>query len=489
MYPTIAPNLLIFSTISLAILNLLTPFISNNDNKIRNYLLITISSFFFINILMIDWLFLKGIRAELSVSLFGDFIIGFHLEVLTLIFLTLVSFLWICALLYTIKYIKINNIDNSSRFIFFLNLSVISGVMIGLSANLFTMFIFYEILTLSTAPLIAHSGGDKVLAGVEQYLKILLISGAVLFLPAIMIIYAKIGHGNFVSQGIIDNYFSKNQTIVLLLTFIFGIAKTALCPLHKWLPAAMVAHYPVSSLLHAVVVVKSGLFCIYKVLIYIFGLKYLQNIFFEFNFIILLPLITIIYSSLRALQSDNIKKILAYSTINQLAIALLSAFMFTSKSMGAAILHLCSHAFTKICLFYGMGSIYSLKKTYKVSDLTAIAYEMPKTTFIIFIAGLSLIGIPPFGGFISKFYIMLAAAEQNQIGVMIILALSTIFSALYLAKLLMLIYKPIDETGKSISIENKLPIFMRISLMICASGVIFFYFIQMYIKKFLIYIG
>lgn len=489
MYPTITPNLLIFSTISLAILNLITPFISNNDNKIRNYLLITISSFFFINILIIDWLFLIGVRAEQEIGSFGNFTIGFHLESLTLIFLTLVSFLWVCALLYTIKYIKINNIDNSSRFLFLLNLSVLSGVMIGLSANLFTMFIFYEILTLSTAPLIAHSGGDKVLVGVEQYLKILLISGAVLLLPAIMIIYAKIGHGNFVSQGMISNYFSKNQTTILLLMFIFGIAKTALYPLHKWLPAAMVAHYPVSSLLHAVVVVKSGLFCTYKILIYIFGLKYLQDVFFESNIIILFPVITIIYSSFKALQSDNIKKILAYSTVNQLGIALLSAFMFTSKSMGAAILHLCSHAFTKICLFYGMGSIYTLKKTYQVSDLAGIAYQMPKTTFVIFIAGLSLIGIPPFGGFISKFYIMLAAAEQNQIGVMIILALSTVFSALYLAKLLMLIYKPIDTIGKSVSLENKLPLFMRISLMISASGVIFFYFIQIYIKKFLVYIG
>lgn len=368
MYPTITPHLLIFSTVSLALFNLFTPFISNSDNRIRNYLLIIISSFFFLNILIIDWLFLIGVRAEQTISLLGNFTIGFHLESLTLIFLTLISFLWICALLYTIKYIKINNIDNSSRFLFFLNLSVLAGVIIGLSANLFTMLIFYEILTLSTAPLIAHSGSDKVLAGMEQYLKILLISGAVLLLPAITVIYAKIGHGDFVPQGIIGNSFSKNQTIILLLMFIFGISKTALYPLHKWLPAAMVASYPVSSLLHAVVVVKSGLFCIYKILIYIFGLKYLQNIFFEFNFIILLPIITIIYSSFKALQSDSIKKILAYSTMNQLGIALLSAFMFTSKSMGAAILHLCSHAFTKICLFYGIGSIYSLKKTYKVSD-------------------------------------------------------------------------------------------------------------------------
>ncbi|WP_250312071.1 proton-conducting transporter transmembrane domain-containing protein [Rickettsia endosymbiont of Oedothorax gibbosus] len=501
MYPSVTPSFLIISTLLVAMLNLVTPFISNSDNNTRNSLLITISSFFFVNILIIDWLFLKGVRANLSITIFSNFAIGLHLEALSLIFLTLLSFLWICALIYTTKYLAINNIDNSSRFLFFINLSVLSGGMVALSSNLFTMFIFYEILTLSTAPLIGHSGGDKVMAGVYKYLKILMISGILLFLPAIIIIYAKAGHGDFTSQGFIEHYFSKNQTIILLLMFIFGTSKAALYPLHQWLPAAMVAHYPVSALLHAVVVVKTGLFCIYKILIYIFGLKYLHSIFAEFNWIIFLPIITIFYSSFKALTSDNIKKILAYSTINQLGIALLSSFMFTSKSIGAAILHLSSHSFTKICLFYGMGSIYSLKKTNQISDLINAGKEMPKTSFMVCIASLSLIGIPPFGGFISKFYIMLAAAEQNQILVMGVLALSTLFSALYLAKLVIFIYKPVNchsrEKGNleprlcrddmKIS-ENKLPNSMMLSLIICSCCIILFYFIQIFIKKFFIFI-
>ncbi len=488
LYPSITPNFLILSTLLLGMLNLLAPFISNGDNYTRNSLLMMISGFFFINILIIDWLFLSGIRISLSINIFDNFTIGFHLEALGLIFLSLLSFLWICALLYTIKYLVINNIEHSSRFLFFLNLSVLSGVMVSLSSNLFTMFIFYEILTLSTAPLIGHSGGDKVMAGVYKYLKILMISGTILFLPALIIIYAKANHGDFIQHGFIEHYFSKDQTIILLLMFIFGISKAALYPLHNWLPVAMVAHYPVSALLHAVVVVKTGLFCIYKILIYIFGLKYLQSIFSEFNWIIFLPIITIFYSSIKALQSDNIKKILAYSTINQLAIALLSAFMFTSKSMGAAILHLCSHSFTKICLFYGMGSIYSLKKTNQSIDLIAVAQEMPKTSFMVFIASLSLIGVPPFGGFISKFYIMLAAIEQNQILVVSVLALSSLFSAFYLTKFIAFIYKPIEGGLKITSMEDKLPNSMLLSLIICSLGIILFYFIQLFIKKFFIFI-
>ncbi|WP_375327545.1 proton-conducting transporter membrane subunit [Candidatus Tisiphia endosymbiont of Nemotelus uliginosus] len=484
-----SPNFLFFSTLFLASLNLITPFISRNDNRIRNSLLIIISCFFFINILIINWLFLKGIRAQQSINLIGNFSLGLHLEALGLIFVTLISFLWICALIYTIQYLKINIIHNSSNFLFFLNFSVLAGVMIALSSNLLTMFTFYEILTLATAPLIGHSGGDKIISGMYKYLKTLIIAGAILFLPALMIIYTKVGHGNFITHGFVGNYFSPNQTIILFFMFIFGIAKAALLPVHQWLPAAMVAHYPVSALLHAVIVVKSGLFCIYKILLYVFGLKYLHSVFTELNIAIWVPAFTILYSSFKALQSDNIKKILAYSTINQLGIALLSAFMFTSKSMGAAILHLCSHSFTKICLFYAMGCIYSLKKSAQAVDLLGVAAEMPKTSFIIVLASLSLIGIPPFGGFVSKFYIILAAVQQDQLLVVTVLALSTLFSALYLTKLILFLYKAGDHNFKSVILEHSLPTPIFISLIICTSSVILFYFIQIYIKKFLIYIA
>ncbi len=492
MHIAVSPNILVVSTLLLGLLNLVISFTSKKDHNTRNFLLIVVSSFFLINILIIDWLFLQGVRVQLSLSLFGDFIIGFHLEALSLIFVTLLSFLWICALLYTTKYLVINNIPNTGRFLFFLNLSVLSGILIGLSSNLFTMFIFYEILTLSTAPLIGHSGGDSVMAGLYKYLKILMLSGMLLFLPAIIIIYAKVGHGNFVPDGFITDYFSKTYIVFLLLMFIFGIAKAALYPVHQWLPAAMVAHYPVSALLHAVVVVKSGLFCIYKILLYVFGLKYLHSLFVEFNWLIFIPIVTIFYSSFQALKSDNIKNILANSTINQLSIALLSAFMFTPKSMGAAILHLSSHAFTKICLFYGMGSIYSIKKANQLNDLIGVSQEMPKISFIILLSSLSLIGIPPFGGFISKFYIMLAAAEQNNTLVLGALAITSLLSGIYLIKMLSLLYKPaLNYRPKeaSILLEKKLPISMFLSLILCCLGIICFYLIQVFIKQFFIYIG
>ncbi len=145
------PNLLILSTLLVGALNLTSPYATQKDSFIRNFLLITIAIFFFGNILIIDWLFLKGIRAGFEFNIFGNYSIGFHLEPLGLIFLSLIGFLWICALLYTSKYLAINNIDYSSRFLFFFNFTILIGVLIALSSNLFTMFICYELLTISTA--------------------------------------------------------------------------------------------------------------------------------------------------------------------------------------------------------------------------------------------------------------------------------------------------------------------------------------------------
>lgn len=491
MTQIISPQFLLLSTLLIGVLNLLTPFCCQKGKPPSNFLLIIISSFFFFNILIIDWLFIKGLRVNLSLIAFANYSVDLHLEGLGLVFLTLLGFLWNCALLYTTKYLALNKLASSDRFLFFLNLSVLIGSFIALSANLFTMFVCYELLTLSTAPLINHGTEGKAGKGLYRYLKILMVSGMVLFLPAIIIIYNRLGHGDFSYQGLIEGNFSRIGAIGLLLMFIFGIAKTAIYPLHKWLPAAMVAPYPVSALLHAVVVVKSGLFCVYKILVAVFGLKYLQAIFNDFNWVIYLPVVGIFYSSLKALKTDNIKMILAYSTINQLNIALMSAFMFTPKSILAATLHMVSHSFSKICLFYAAGNFYSLNNTIKIKHLLAISNKLPKTSFIFLIASFSLIGLPPLGGFISKFYIMMAAAATGQILVMVVVALSSLFSGFYITKMLIFIYhlppSP-DISSDSLASETRLPTFMLVSLSLCLVGVILFFFIQKFISELLSYI-
>ncbi len=484
----ITPESLLYSAIIMAMINLLTPWIGRREGAAHSGLLILVSLVFFLNVLLIDGVFFQNIKISIKIPIYKKYFIGFYIESLGLIFLNLVSFLWICSLAYTIKFLAINKIRSSRRFLFFMNCSIISTIFVALSSNLFTMFVFYELLTLSTLPLIAHSGGSKVLSGMKNYLKMLMLPAGLLFLPAMMMIYSKFGHGDFMSQGFVSDVLSEQQTTLLLVMFIFGISKTAIFPLHNWLPQAMVAIYPVSALLHAVVVVKTGLFCIYKILIYVFGLKYLYSIFAGSNYLLYIPIITIIYSSFKALQTDNIKNILAYSTINQLNIALLSAFMFTSKAMGAAILHLVSHSFTKICLFYGMGNIYSLTKASKLQDLSCISSKLPKTSLIILIASFSLIGIPPFAGFFSKFYIILASSEENQYLIMVTLLISTISSALYLFKINSYLYK-VPPVALAEHTEEKLPILMLISLTLCGLCVVLFAILQSYAKDFLFFIA
>jgi multicomponent Na+:H+ antiporter subunit D len=176
--------------------------------------------------------------------------------------------------------------------------------------------------------------------------------------------------------------------------------------------------------------------------------------------------------------------ILAYSTINQLSIALISAFLFTPKGLAAAVIHMVSHSFSKICLFYSAGNFYSSGRTYYLTDLTGINKNMPKTSAIFLVSTLSLIGIPPFAGFISKFYIMLAATNQQNLLVMIVIAISSLFSAFYMLKILGFIYEPV-KTKNVNNKEKKLPLFMFISLVLCIISVTCFFFIQQTINIFL----
>jgi multicomponent Na+:H+ antiporter subunit D len=508
----VTPHFLVIFTLVTGLVNLITPFVTKEDSKARSFFLLSVSLAFLINVLILDGLFLNGIESKFTLLDLGKYTISLHLEALGMIFLTMLAILWTCALLYTIKFLDINEMKNSNRFLFFLNCCVMVGSFIALSANLFTMFIGYEVLTLCTIPLIAHHGGSTVSNGLFKYLKILMLSGLVLFLPAVIIIYSHIGHGDFTANGFIQGHFSDAHAIILLLFFIFGVAKAAIYPFHSWLPAAMVASYPVSALLHAVVVVKTGLFCIYKILVYVFGLSYLQSLFADYNWLVILPIITIIYSSMQAIRFTQVKMVLAYSTINQLSIALLSAFLLTPKGLAAAVLHMVSHSFTKICIFYAAGNIYSVKNSYHIGELIGIRNTMPKTSFVMLIAGLSLMGVPPFSGFISKFYIMMAAVEQENLLVMITLVISTIFSAIYVIKMLIFVYRPtsddfilhlklkpyFDESLKNKSskriiseshtAESRLPIFMILSITFCLFGVIFFFPMQQAIAKFLMFL-
>ncbi|RYE06505.1 MAG: cation:proton antiporter [Rickettsiaceae bacterium] len=461
-------QIFLFLLLSIASFNLLIPFISQHGGFLRNYLLLIASMLFFLGVILLDWLFLQKISVSLYLFSIGKYQFALSVELYGLVFLNLLACLWIVALLYTSKYLELNNEnENSSLFIFFMNLCVSLGVLVALSANLFTMFIAYEMLTLATIPLIIYKKSDNpvIWTALYKYLKILMTSSLVLFLPAIIIIYSKVGNGNFIAAGFVENYFGNSQSIILFLMFIFGISKAALYPLCGWLPAAMVANYPTSALLHAVVVVKVGLFCLFKICTHVFGLSYLYSIFAHHNWIVIFPAVTVIYSSVKALSVNNIKAILAYSTINGLAISLLVAFMFTKKSMSLAILHMISHSVTKICLFYCIGIFYSFRKFYNLQDISGLGRQVPIVGFIFVLASLSLIGIPPFGGFISKFLIIAEAIRQKQILIVFITGISGLLSSLYILKINTILFSNnFNDTTKICYV----PLSMNVAITICA---------------------
>lgn len=449
---------------------------------------------FTINVWLITFGFIKGIGASLILYQFGVYKISFTLEPVGIIFLNMLALLWPWALLYSAKFLTLNEIENQNRFLFFTNCCVMLGVLISLSANLLSMFIFYEILTIMTVPLISHIHVNGMTQGLVSYLKTLFASSLLLFFPAILIIYHNVGHGEFLSSnGIISGNFSHKESIFLFCLMIFGIAKAAMFPVHVWLPSAMVASYPVSALLHAVVVVKTGLFCIYKIIIYIFGINYLHDLFASFNWIILFPAITILYSSIQSVRQNNIKMLLAFSTINQLNIALISSFLFTYKGMIAAILHMVSHSFTKIALFYGAGMIYSLHKIYDIHSLAGVAKAMPKTSLIIIISGLSLIGIPPLAGFVSKFYILRASVAEQNVIVILCLVFSSLLSTLYMLKIIMFVMKPLNDnlTEKYIAskkTEKTIPTSMLVSTAACGLYIVLFPITHELIKSLLFFV-
>ena len=201
--------------------------------------------------------------------------IAFKVEPLGMLFAALASGLWIINSVYSIGYMRGNNEQNQTRFFTCFALALSATMGVAFAGNLFTLFLFYELLTLSTYPLVSHKGDEATVRSARVYLGILLTTSIGLFLPAVIWTYVTAGHGDFVPGGILAGKLEGADVGLLLALFVFGIGKAAVMPVHRWLPAAMVAPTPVSALLHAVAVVKAGVFTVTKVIVYIFGVDFL----------------------------------------------------------------------------------------------------------------------------------------------------------------------------------------------------------------------
>lgn len=419
---------------------------------------------------------LAGLRPGVSLwEVVPGLEIAFKVEPLGMLFAALASGLWIVNSIYSIGYMRGNNESKQTRFYVFFAIALAATMGIAFAGNLFTLFLFYELLTLSTYPLVAHKGDEKSVRAARVYLGILLTTSIGLLLPAIIWTYMVAGTGDFTVGGILSGKLSGPAVGLLLGLFVFGIGKAAIMPVHRWLPAAMVAPTPVSALLHAVAVVKAGVFAITKIIVYVFGIDFL---FAEpsSSWLLYVASFTVIAASLVALRQQNLKRLLAYSTIAQLSYVIMaSALLKPMAEIGAAI-HIVAHAFGKITLFFAAGAIYTASKKTELSQLRGIGRRMPWTMSAFTIGALSMIGVPPTGGFVSKWYILAGAFQADNHFAVATIIVSTVLNAAYFLPIIYLVWfatekaEPVNSHG-----EAPFPAVLALTITAALTVMLFFF--------------
>ncbi len=415
---------------------LLLPFIIVFGERYKNLreaaILMTGVLLLVINIVIYQQFTDGKIVATDSFLLFSGLSLKLSAEPLGVLFALLASFLWIVTTVYSIGYMPAHNEKHQTRFYSCFAIAIAAVMGAAYADNLLTLFIAYEVITLSTFPLVTHSGTDEAKRAGRIYLGVLMGASIGLLLPAIIAVWWLTGTTDFKAGGIsglagLDSLWA----MLLLLLIVLGTAKAALMPCHFWLPNAMVAPTPVSALLHAVAVVKTGVFLIVKVVVYIFGLSFMQDTGIAMPLIIIAA-ITILLASLIALRKENLKARLAYSTVSQLAYIVLAALLANQVAINGAGLHIISHAFGKITLFFCAGAIMVTAHKKRVSDMRGMGKQMPFTMAAFFIAAISIVGLPPLAGLWSKLLISQGAISNAQLWLVAVLMLSSLLTIAYL---------------------------------------------------------
>ena len=357
--------------------------------------------------------------------------LAFKVEPLGALFALIAAGLWTATSLYSIGYLRGHREEHQTRFFAFFALAIAAALGAAFASNMLTLFFCYEALTLTTYPLVTHHRSAEAKAGGRVYLGVLLSTSIGFLLLAMVATYHLTGTLDFVPGGILANETPTWGLGVLLFLYAFGTGKAALMPFHRWLPAAMVAPAPVSALLHAVAVVKAGVFTILKVVVYIFGIDLLADTGLG-AYLAYAAGATILIGSLVAMTKDNLKARLAYSTVSQLAYIVLGAALANSWGILGGSLHIAMHAFGKITLFFCAGAIaVALHKT-EISEMKGIGRQMPWTMGAFLVGSLSIIGLPPLGGAWSKWYLILAGLNAEQYAVIGVLVVSSLLNIAYL---------------------------------------------------------
>lgn len=341
------------------------------------------------------------------------------------------SALWILTSVYSIGYVRTLNEHRQTRYFASFAICLSTAVGLAFSANLLTFFIFYELLTISTYPLVVHSETEEARRSGRRYLAYLLTGGVALLL-ALALVYEATGTLEFAAGGFVADELGGAQLGLLAALFTIGFGtKAAIMPLHSWLPAAMVAPTPVSALLHAVAVVKAGIFGFVRAFGFVIGPAVLADLGADVV-VGALAAITILVASLVAVRADNLKRRLAFSTVSHLSYIVLGLSLFTATAWNGALLHMINHAVLKITLFFCAGALHAGPHLDQVSQLNGIGRRMPITLGAFALASLGLAGFPPMGGFVSKWYLVLGAMEAGRWALAATLLLAGLLTAAYL---------------------------------------------------------
>ncbi|NOX40896.1 MAG: monovalent cation/H+ antiporter subunit D family protein [Alphaproteobacteria bacterium] len=409
---------------------------------------------------------------------------AFSVEPLGLLFAILASGLWILTHIYGVGYMRANKEEHHPRFFAAFSVAIASVMGIAFAANMFTLFLFYELLTLTTYPLVAHKGTPEAIRGARTYMGILMGTSISFQIIAIVWTYTIAGTLDFTKGGILEGHIAGGAVALLLALYAFGIGKAALMPFHRWLPAAMVAPTPVSALLHAVAVVKAGAFTLLKVGIYIFGIDFLASSGASV-WLMWVAAFTIMAASVIALTKDNLKARLAYSTISQLAYITLGLALATSMGVLGAGLQIVMHAVAKITLFMCAGSIYVATHKTNVSQLNGLGRIMPITFGAFLIGALSIIGLPPFGGSWSKWLLLMGAADAKQWVMFAVLMISSLMNIAYLLPIVARgFFRNNPEIGKD-AVRAEAPFLVWLPPALTATGTILLFFYAGSIVSFL----
>jgi len=368
------------------------------------------------------------------VTFFPGVSIRFAADGLSLVFALVATFLWFFATSYNVGYMRSLNEHAQTRYYFCFAVAIFGAVGVAFSGTIVTLYLFYEVITVFTYPLVAHHQDAEGYNGARKYLVYLMGTSKLFLLPAMILTYVLTGSLDFnlgdISRGIFPPNADPTLVTVTYFLFLAGLAKAAIMPLHNWLPSAMVAPTPVSALLHAVAVVKAGVFSVARIMLSVFGVDLLANL----NLGIItayLAAFTIVAASVIALTKEDLKARLAYSTVSQLSYIIIGVAMLSPLAVKGGLLHIAHHAFAKITLFFAAGAIFVATGQKKIPLMDGLGRRMPWTFGAFAVAALSMIGVPPVCGFVTKWYLASGAISMHYTILLLALLASTLLNAGY----------------------------------------------------------